>query len=55
MKFALVLILSKFLANRNTDIAHHKNIIISFIYVLLPCLLVLLQPDLGSLIIMLGI
>lgn len=55
MKFALILILSKFLATRNTDIIHYKNIIVSFIYVFLPCVLVLLQPDLGSLIIMLGI
>ncbi len=55
MKFAIVLILAKYLATRNTDIAHFQHILISSVYAIIPCLLALLQPDLGSVIIIFAI
>jgi len=55
MKFALVLILAKYLATRNASIAHISHLIISSVYAIIPCCLALVQPDLGSVLIMFSI
>jgi cell division protein FtsW (lipid II flippase) len=55
MKFAVVLILAKYLATRNAAIAHPQHILISSVYAIIPCGLALLQPDLGSVLIMFSI
>jgi len=55
MKFALILILAKYLATRNMHIAHLSHILISSVYVVIPCVLALLQPDLGSVLIFFAI
>lgn len=51
MKLALILVLAKYFSRRHIEIAHIKHIIISGGYALLPFLLVLVQPDFGSAII----
>lgn len=48
MKLMLVLILAKYFSRRHVEIAHFKHIIISGIYTFIPFVLVLLQPDFGS-------
>jgi rod shape determining protein RodA len=51
MKLVLILVFAKYFSRRHVEIAHVKHIIISGIYVAIPALLVLLQPDFGSAII----
>ncbi len=48
MKLIIVLVLAKYFSRRHVEIAHFRHIIVSGIYVLIPFLLVLLQPDFGS-------
>ncbi|HEY4494109.1 MAG TPA: rod shape-determining protein RodA [Candidatus Paceibacterota bacterium] len=48
MKLVLILILSKYFSRRHVEIRDIKHIFISFLYTLIPAILVLLQPDLGS-------
>ena len=48
MKLILVLILAKYFSRRHVEIHDVKHIFISGFYVLVPMLLVLLQPDFGS-------
>lgn len=48
MKLLLVLILAKYFSRRHVEIAHFRHIIISGVYAFIPFLLVLLQPDFGS-------
>ena len=48
MKAALIILLSRFFALRHTSIANLSTIAISFVYFLVPTLLVLLQPDTGT-------
>jgi len=48
MKLLLVLILSKYFSRRHVEIAHFRHILISGIYAFIPFVLVLLQPDFGS-------
>ncbi|OHA83965.1 MAG: rod shape-determining protein RodA [Candidatus Yonathbacteria bacterium RIFCSPLOWO2_01_FULL_47_33b] len=48
MKLLLVLILAKYFSRRHVEIAHFRHIIVSGVYAFIPFLLVLLQPDLGS-------
>lgn len=55
MKLVLVLILAKYFSRRHVEIAHWKHIFISGCYALIPTLLVLIQPDFGSAIILVGI
>jgi len=55
MKAALIILLSSFFATRHVAIARMKIIISSFLYFLVPATLVLLQPDLGSSLVLLGI
>jgi rod shape determining protein RodA len=51
MKLVLVLILSKYFSRRHVEIRDVKHIFISFFYAFVPLVLVLLQPDFGSAII----
>ncbi len=55
MKAALIILLSSFFALRHVAIAQPRVIIASFIYFLVPTLLVLLQPDLGTSLVLFGI
>ncbi len=55
MKLVLILVLAKYFSRRHIEIAHWKHIFISGLYALLPVLLVLVQPDFGSAIILFAI
>jgi len=48
MKFVLIVVLAKYFSNRHIDLGLMRHIIVSGIYVLIPAVLVLLQPNLGS-------
>lgn len=48
VKLVLVLILAKYFSRRHVEIRDVKHIFISFFYALVPLVLVLLQPDFGS-------
>lgn len=48
MKLVLVLILAKYFSRRHVEIRDVKHIFISFLYAFIPLVLVLLQPDFGS-------
>src|SRR3989338_6134888 len=54
-KFVLIFLYSYIFAKLHVSIARPKNLIMSFGYCLIPVGLVLLQPDLGSALILLGI
>ena len=54
-KIALIFILAYFFARRHFGIAYWGNILKSFIYFIIPTALVLIQPDLGSAMVFLGI
>ena len=54
-KFSLILILSVFFAKRHIGIAYFKNIALSFLYFLVPAGLIILQPDMGTAIVLFGI
>lgn len=51
MKLALILILAKYFSRRHVEIKNVKHIFISAVYMLIPFILVFLQPDFGSAII----
>jgi rod shape determining protein RodA len=55
MKLALVLVLAKYFSRRHVEIRDIKHIFISGFYALIPLILVLLQPDFGSAMIILFI
>lgn len=55
MKLVLILILSKYFSRRHVEIAHPKHILISGLYAFVPFVLVLLQPDFGSAIIIFAV
>ena len=48
MKLVLILILAKYLSRRHIEIANIKHIAITFAYFFIPFVLVFLQPDFGS-------
>jgi rod shape determining protein RodA len=48
MKLALIIVLAKYFSRRHIEIANIRHIIVSGVYVLIPFLLVVLQPDFGS-------
>jgi len=52
MKLILVLILAKYFSRRHVEIRNIKHLFITGLYALIPILLVLLQPDFGSAIIL---
>ena len=55
MKLVLVLVLAKYFSRRHVEIRDIKHIFISGFYAFIPLILVLLQPDLGSAMIVLFI
>jgi rod shape determining protein RodA len=55
MKLVLILLLAKYFSRRHIEIARPKHVIISAGYAILPFLLVLIQPDFGSAIIIASI
>lgn len=54
-KFALILVYSHYFAKQHVGIARLRVIGISFLYFLLPAILVFLQPDIGSALILGGV
>lgn len=48
MKLFLILILAKYFSRRHVEIRHPRHIIISGLYLFIPFLLIFLQPDFGS-------
>lgn len=48
MKLVLVFVLAKYFSRRHVEIRYVKHIFISLFYVFIPLVLVLLQPDFGS-------
>lgn len=48
MKLLLVLMLAKYFSRRHVEIANFRHILVSGVYALIPFILVLLQPDFGS-------
>src|SRR3989338_199411 len=54
-KVALIILLSYFLAKRHVGIANWKVLMTTLAYFLLPAILILRQPDLGTFLILLGI
>lgn len=48
MKLVLIIVLAKYFSRRHIEIANIRHIIVSGVYALIPFLLVLFQPDLGS-------
>ncbi len=48
MKLVLVLILAKYFSRRHVEIRNIKHIFISGFYALIPFILIILQPDFGS-------
>ena len=55
MKAALILLLSRFFASRHVAIASYWIIFTSFLYTIIPLGLILIQPDLGTALIILGL
>ena len=55
MKAALIILLSSFFAARHVAIARMGTILASFVYFLIPTIFVMLQPDAGTGIVLLGI
>lgn len=55
VKLALILMLAKYFSYRHIDIARFRHILITGLYTAVPSVLILLQPDLGSVIIILAI
>ncbi len=52
MKLALIILLAKFFSKRHVEIFRIQHVIVSGLYAAVPVLLVLVQPDLGSAIIL---
>ena len=55
MKLALIIVLAKYFSRRHVEIANIRHIIVSGIYALIPFVLVVLQPDLGSALVLFAI
>ena len=55
MKILLILILAKYFCRRHIEIANIRHIIISGVYALIPFILILLQPDFGTAVVILSI
>jgi rod shape determining protein RodA len=51
-KIVLILLLSKYFSRRHVEIAHIRHIILSGLYALILCGLVIVQPDFGSAIVL---
>lgn len=48
MKLALIIVLAKYFSRRHIEIANIRHIIVSGVYAFIPFVLVVLQPDFGS-------
>ncbi len=48
MKLVLIIVLAKYFSRRHVEIANIRHIVVSFVYMLIPFVLVVLQPDFGS-------
>ncbi len=48
MKLALILVLAKYFSRRHVEIAHIRHILVSGLYAFIPFILILVQPDFGS-------
>ncbi|MDD5098687.1 MAG: rod shape-determining protein RodA [Candidatus Pacebacteria bacterium] len=55
MKIALILVLAKYFSKRHIELYNLKHIVFSGIYVLIPAILIFLQPEFGSVVILLSI
>ncbi len=55
VKIALIILLAKYFSQRHVQIYRFSFIVVSGIYIGIPLLLVLMQPDLGSALVILGI
>lgn len=51
MKLILILVLAKYFSRRHIEIAHIRHIVVSGLYAFIPFVLILVQPDFGSAII----
>src|SRR3989344_2794194 len=54
-KLSLIILLAKFFSNRHIEIYRIRHLIVSGLYFLVPTALVLLQPDLGSALVLVSI
>ena len=54
-KIALILLLAKYFSTRHVEMYQFKHIFLSGIYVLLPIIFIFLQPDLGSILVLLSL
>lgn len=54
-KLALIIVLAYYFSKQHIRIAHLGNLLKSFIYFLIPAILILIQPDLGAVIVLLGL
>jgi rod shape determining protein RodA len=52
VKIVIILILAKYFSSRHIEMYRVRHIIASLVYVLIPAILILMQPDLGSAIIL---
>ncbi len=52
MKLATIIVCAKYFSRRHVEIKRFKHIIISFVYMFIPFILIFLQPDFGSAIIL---
>jgi len=48
MKIVVILVLAKYFSRRHVEIAHFRHIIVSGIYAFIPFVLIMVQPDFGS-------
>lgn len=55
VKIALILVYAQYFSRRHLNIARWRNIFASFVYFAIPAGLVMLQPDLGSALVLFGI
>lgn len=55
LKVSLIFLYAQYFSRRHLSIARWKNILTSFLYFALPSILVALQPDLGSVLVLFGI
>lgn len=55
VKLVLIVVLAKYFSRRHVDIARFRHIVVSSLYAAMPVGLILLQPDLGSSIIIMAI
>jgi rod shape determining protein RodA len=55
MKLVVIIVLAKYFSRRHVEIANVRHIIVSAIYTIIPFILIALQPDFGSAMIVLGL